>query len=395
MIISRTAIFVSLVGITLAGCSAKQPNGNGWGQVDAAAPSPAAARGPTGASGAKPATSVSLADSPAVDLARLRRIYDDRTSAGASWDYPIGTGDLIEISVPSMPELELETVRVSSSGTVALPMLREIRASGLTEREFKEELRRALSRYMHNPHVSVHVKEYRSRQVGVLGAVDEPGLHTARSSEATILDMISSAGGLTDDSTQRLLFIPAERASAEDQAALSGLVSEKLETANISAGKFDDLEAGPLLQAADPIVIDLEKMNRKSARFALAVPVRPGDTIMALGGGQVFVQGWVETPGAQPMVRGLTLLGAIAAAGGASYPAKKSTVQILREQEGADRLVKVVDLEDVEAGRAEDVRLREGDLVVVDAHGAKLVGYGVYQFFSNVMRVGVSLASPF
>ena len=138
-------------------------------------------------------------------------------------------------------------------------------------------------------------------------------------------------------------------------------------------------------------------MNRRSARFALAVPVRPGDTIMALGGGQIYVQGWVEEPGSQKMTRGLTLLGAIAAAGGASFPAKKSTVQILREGEGAGagRVAKVVDLEEIEEGKQEDVPLREGDLIVVEAQSAKLVGYGFYQFFSTVMRVGVSVASPF
>ncbi|MDG2308732.1 MAG: polysaccharide export protein [Candidatus Binatia bacterium] len=386
MTIFRAGVVVALVGFVAAGCSAKRADG--WEPVEhekQAALEKASA----------PQVTHALADSPAVDLARLRRVYDDRTRTGGAWDYPIGTGDLIEISVPAMSELELETVRVSSSGTVSLPMLEDVRASGLTEKQFKAELRRALSRYMHNPHVSVHVKEYRSRQVGVLGSVDSPGLHTAKSADATILDMISEAGGLTDDSTQRLLFIPAERVSAEDSLALSGLVTEKLESANVDMARFDDLEATPMLQASDPIVIDLEKMNRRSAQFALAVPVRPGDTIMALGGGQIFVQGWVEEPGAQKMARGLTLLGAIAAAGGTSYPAQKSTVQVLREQSGSDRVVKIVDLEDIEQGRAEDIRLREGDLVIVEAEGAKLVGYGVYQFFSNVMRVGVSLASPF
>lgn len=387
MTIIRIGAIVALLGIATAGCSAKRTDG--WEPVEREEER-ALSTGEL-----PPQVNHGLADSPAVDLARLRRIYDSRTRSGGAWDYPIGAGDLIEISVPAMAELELETVRVSSSGTVSLPMLEDVRASGLTEKQFKQELRRALSRYMHNPHVSVHVKEYRSRQVGVLGSVDSPGLHTAKSADATILDMISEAGGLTDDATQRLLFIPAEKVSAEDEAAFGGLVTEKLETANLDLGNFDDLEATPLLQASDPIVIDLERMNRKSARFALACPVRPGDTIMALGGGQVFVQGWVEEPGAQKMTRGLTLLGAIAAAGGTSYPAEKSTVQILREQTGADRVVKIVDLEDIEQGRDEDIRLREGDLVVVEAQGAKLVGYGVYQFFSNVMRVGVSLASPF
>lgn len=332
------------------------------------------------------------AQSAAVDMARLRRIYDDRTSGGGSGDYPIGTGDMIEISVPAMPELEDETVRVASSGTVTLPMLGDVKAAGLTEKQFKKELRKSLSEFMHRPHVSVHVTEYRSRQVGVLGSVDDPGLHTVRTTNATILDMISEAGGLTDEATQRLLFIPADRLSAEEAQALDidGLVSHAPGQSTLSV-----LDNEPLLEASDPIVIDLDRMNQRSQRFALAVPVRPGDTIMALGGGQIFVQGWVEEPGAQKMTRGLTLLGAIAAAGGPSFPADKSTVQILRDNGGKERLLREVNLNSIEDGAGEDIALREGDLVIVEAEGVRLVGYGVYRFFSEVMRVGVSVASPF
>jgi hypothetical protein len=32
---------------------------------------------------------------------------------------------------------------------------------------------------------------------------------------------------------------------------------------------------------------------------------------------------------------------------------------------------------------------------MVESEGVKLVGWGVYRFFSEVMRVGVSVASPF
>ena len=386
----QTLVFVGLA-VIFAGCAA-QSTQQGWtpvrrGEVsqNALIDSGQTLDDPSGAF-----RNNHVASEPAVDMARLRRIFDDRTSGSGSGDYPIGTGDMIEISVPAMPELEDETVRVASSGTVTLPMVGDIKAAGLTEKEFKAELRRGLSEYMHRPHVSVHVTEYRSRQVGVLGAVTEPGLHTVKTTQATILDMISEAGGLTDEATQRLPFIPADKV---DPGELSELEMAGL----VSAGPGEGTAGGdePLLIASDPIVIDLDKMNRRSQRFALAVPVRPGDTIMALGGGQVFVQGWVETPGAQKMTRGLTLLGAIAAAGGPSFPADKSTVQVLRDGGGKERLLKTVNIHDIEDGTSEDLALREGDLVIVEAEGVRLVSYGVYKFFSEVMRVGVNMASPF
>jgi polysaccharide export outer membrane protein len=388
--LTRNVLVLALLAAFAGGCAA-QSNGGGWTSIANGGGHSAGTEALHSGGGAH-AGGNSLADSPADDLSRLRRIYDDRMKAADGYDYPIGTGDMIEISVPAMSELDDETVRVTSSGTVSLPMVGDIQAAGLTEKQFKVELRKALSRYMHRPHVAVHVTEYRSRQVGVLGAVDDPGLHTVRNAQATILDMISAAGGLTDEATQRLLFIPADRVdpAQAESFELVALVSDDQERSKLGA----DLNE-PLLQASDPIVIDLDKMNSRSQRFALAVPVRPGDTIMALGGGQVFVQGWVEDPGAQKMTRGLTLLGAIAAAGGPTFPAKKSKVQILRDGGGKERRVKTVDINDIEDGTAEDIALHEGDLVLVEAEGMKLVGYGVYRFFSEVMRVGVSVASPF
>ena len=373
----RSSVALSLAIFFCIGCASAQ-------KTDSLSPLK-----PTGAS---QGASSAMRDNTAVDLVRIRRIYLERTTGKGSGDYPIGTGDVIEISVPSMPELEEEKVRVTSSGTVTLPMVGDVQAAGLTEKEFTAELQKSLRQFMHRPHVSVHVAEYRSRQVGVLGAVDDPGLHTLKASDATILDMISEAGGLTDEATQRLLFIPVETIDPETmgELSLSGLVTDDL-----ASGDAPGLADDALLKASEPIIIDLDKMNRRSQRFALAVPVRPGDTIMALGGGQIFVQGWVANPGAQKMTRGLTLVGAIASAGGPSFPAKKSRVQILRDNGGRQRVVQVFDLSAIEEGKSEDIALREGDLIMVDAEGFRLVGWGVFKFFSDVMRVGINVASPF
>lgn len=322
------------------------------------------------------------------DLVRLEQVFAERSQGGQAGDYPIGPGDLVQVSVPTMDELRDQSVRVAGDGNLALPLLGNVPAAGRTERQVHDEVVARLGRYMHRPEVSLRVQEHRNRQVGVLGAVETPGLHPVDGGGDTILEMISKAGGLTDEATQRLLFMPAETVSGEEatRLAANGLIAGDAQPGG--------LPAGAVLRAGRPIVIDLDKMNESSQRFALGVPVRPGDTIMALGGGQVFVQGWVLQPGAYPMKRGLTALGAIGAAGGLSYPANKSTVRVLREKEGNERAVLAVDLEEVENGRAEDIALREGDLIEVEAEGAKLAAYGVYHFLTNVMQMGFAL-SPF
>jgi polysaccharide biosynthesis/export protein len=374
----RSLASIAIAGV-LYGCAANPPP---------ARTARSAAPPPTGLSAQLP----SLASGQADDVARLRAVYDARSQGGRALDHPIGPGDLIEVNVPAMPELRDRSVRVSTDGTMTLPLLGSVPAGGLTETQLNDELRRRLGHYMHNPQLSLLVKEYHSRQVGVLGAVARPGLHTTTDGRDTILAMISEAGGLTDQASQRLLFIPAEQV---DAAEASQLASNGLIVGDAGPGLYaKGGNSAQLLKASSPIVIDLERMNEGSQQRALAVPVRPGDTIIALGGGQVFVQGWVEKPGAYPMARGLTLLGALSAAGGLSYPADKSSVKLLRDGAAGGREVMVANLEDVEQGKTSDVTLREGDIVEVESSGGKLAAYGVYYFFANVMRMGFAL-SPF
>lgn len=377
----RMALFLGLA-VAALGCAA------GPGPI-ARKPAEVAARTPPGvATSPVPATGLV----PSADIERLRAVYAARTGSGSVQDTPIGPGDLVEVDVPAMEELQSKSVRVSATGTISLPLLGTMHAAGLTENELHRDLQRRLGEYMHRPQLSLLVKEYRSRQVGVLGAVAEPGLHTASGAGSTILDMISEAGGLTDQASQRLLFIPVE--NVDDSEA--GRLASSGQIAGDAAPRLP-LGARPaaqLLKASSPIVIDLEKMNDSSQQMALSVPVRPGDTIIALGGGQVFVQGWVDKPGAYPLTRGLTLLGAMAAAGGPTYPADKTSVRVLRDAPTGEREVIHANVEDVEAGRADDVLMREGDIIEVESTGGKLAAYGVYHFFTNVMRMGFAL-SPF
>ena len=83
----------------------------------------------------------------------------------------------------------------------------------MTDKTLRDEIRRRLeTNYMRNPQISLFVKEFRSRQVAVIGAVQKPGLYNLASSADTVLGMISQAGGMTNQSAERILFIPADPA---------------------------------------------------------------------------------------------------------------------------------------------------------------------------------------
>ena len=68
--------------------------------------------------------------------------------------------------------------RVGSEGNIDLPLIGWIHAAGVPESQLRDNLTTALEKYMYDPQVNLFVKDYKSRQVAVVGAVRAPGLIT-------------------------------------------------------------------------------------------------------------------------------------------------------------------------------------------------------------------------
>src|SRR5262245_43527796 len=73
----------------------------------------------------------------ASDQERLALLWQKRTQKNSTADYPIGPGDLLEVDIAGVEELKDRTVRVSGEGTITLPFVGIIQASGLTEEELR------------------------------------------------------------------------------------------------------------------------------------------------------------------------------------------------------------------------------------------------------------------
>src|SRR5437773_5312105 len=146
------------------------------------------------------------------DLEKLTALWLKRSREKGATDYPIGVGDVVEISVPSIEELRSRTVRISGDGTLALPFIGKIEGAGLTEEELQQKMVERLKQYMYSPRVIVFVKEYRSRQVAVLGSVTRPGVYGISSGADTLLDVLSQAGGIAPAADPTIYLIPAEPA---------------------------------------------------------------------------------------------------------------------------------------------------------------------------------------
>jgi polysaccharide export outer membrane protein len=327
------------------------------------------------------APSKRTATSPA-DLERLRQIAAERAKIQPAESYTIGEGDLLEINVFDLDEMN-RTTRVASSGFVQLPMIGAVQAKGKTEAELAAEIASRLEKnFLQNPQVFVFIKEFNSQQVAVTGSVAKPGLYPLTRKRYTILDMISQGGGLTNEAGAVIEFIPA----------LEGKPSAAFEIASTGSGiPAASGENGPA-SADQSISIDLGDLLRGGSRASLNIPVAAGDVIYVPEAGSFTVEGWVEKPGTYPLTRNTSVLAAISAGGGPLFPAKLTDVQIMRTgNQGQTRDLQSVDLDAVRAGRAADVPLRSGDIVRVPATTALLPIWGVYSLVQGLVRVSAGI----
>jgi polysaccharide export outer membrane protein len=370
--LSFTAIAVPAVFLlSLAGCSsvASRPSENGAGEKTATA------------------DVISVAKlNETQELARLARLWERRQQERFDGDYPIGAGDVIEVNVAGMEEIKNVSQRVTGEKTLSLPFVGVINVNGMTDKTLREEIRRRLELdYMRNPQVSLFVKEFRSRQVAVVGAVQKPGLYNLASGSDTIMDMLSQAGGMTTGSAERIVFIPAEPVEPEKAKEIA------------SALPADLLSKDPspiIMKNSDPIVIDVNKLIRGGNQTYLALPARPGDVIMVPGAGEVLVQGWVEKPGSYKINPGLTVLGAVAAAGGLTFAGDPGAVKVIRTNKDGGKTFFAANLDSIQLGEEPDLPVQEGDVIDVASSGPRLAAYGVYRFFTSIMRVGASANIP-
>jgi polysaccharide biosynthesis/export protein len=182
---------------------------------------------------------------------------------------------------------------------------------------------------MYSPQVNLFVREHRSRQVAVLGAVARPGLYTLASGADTLLDMIALARGMRVEAAQRILFLPADPADSEQGRGFAASLP----------GQLASKDASPLiLKRTDPVTIDLNHFSRGAAQLYLTLPARPGDVLLVPGSGEVFVQGWVAKAGSYKIGPEMTVSEAVAAAGGPLFAADTSAVHVISTGKAGEKI---------------------------------------------------------
>jgi len=244
-------------------------------------------------------------------------------------EYVAGPQDVLTIVVFGEDDLT-KTVSLDVEGSFDYPYIGRVKAGGLTARAIGEEITRRLKNFYVNPQVSVEVAKVRSQNIFVFGQVHTPGQYPL-SGHMSVLQALAAAGSPTPAAASYVVISrPGGSEPSLPREEPGGGTSLRITLREIQSGQ---LPAG----------------------FAL----RDGDTVTIPKADTIYVTGYVNTPGPYPIDGDLTVMQAIAMAGGATDKGAPNRVRIFRTVDGKQQEVKGVKMSDlVKPGDTIDVPQR-------------------------------------
>src|SRR5712671_117652 len=254
----------------------------------------------------------------------------------ASSSTRLGAGDLIELSVYGVPDLNTK-VRVGNGGDVYLPLIDYVHVADLTVDEAQELIQKRLEDggFVRNPHVSIFVNESASQAVNMMGEVSRPGAYPVIG-DRHLFDLISAAGGLTDKAGRNVTIIHRQNPDQKVELHLPSNLAE-------------------------------DTQNN--------VEITPGDTVIVSRAGIVYVVGDVARPsGFMIEDNSLTVLKALALAGGGTRTASLNSAKILRQTPNGVQQIPV-HLKKVLQAKATDMAMIKGDVLFVPGSATKSVAF--------------------
>ncbi|MCF7732342.1 MAG: polysaccharide export protein [Akkermansiaceae bacterium] len=258
--------------------------------------------------------------------------------------FRLGPGDVIDIELLGSGDGPQRTF-VGPDGKIYFHLLAGQQVWGLTLGETQRLLESGLTQFVHQPQLSITLREVHSRRVWVLGRVNTPGLYEL-SQPMTVIEAVSKAGGL---------FTSRMSGSTEELA---------------------DLYHSFLIRKGKLVPVDFNKLIR-SGDTSQNIYLQADDFIYlpsALGS-EVYVMGAVYQPRAVAFKDQVTLMTALAHCRGFIKGAKTTKVAIVRGSLQEPEIA-IVDAEAILTGRQPDVLLKPKDLVYVpETPPASLSGY--------------------
>jgi polysaccharide biosynthesis/export protein len=219
-------------------------------------------------------------------------------------EHLLGPGDTIRVTVYQNPDLSLET-RLSENGQITFPLVGAINLDGLSTTAAEARIGKALrdGNFVLKPQVGVMLLQVRSSQISILGQVGKPGRYPIETVNSKVSEMIAAAGGVQQ--------------GASDIVTLVGM-------RNGRQVKLD---------------IDLPAILQ-SGKNELDVVVANGDILYVDRAPMLYIYGEVQRPGVARLERGMTVLQALAQAGGVTQRGTERGLRIhRRDSSGQTRVI--------------------------------------------------------
>ena len=324
--------------------------------------------------------------------------------------YVLGPGDTIDVQIFGEPDLT-RAIMIKPDGTIALALLGEVKAAGKTTEQLQAELTKLYSKYLKAPSISVAVQGFRIDRVYLLGQVQRPGEIELRPNVG-LLELLATAGGPTNradlakavvirDKTETIkldLFNALAKNRDPDVKLRAGDVLFIPETdRRITAlgevghpGAYDLLEGqhvtellaaagGPTAKAGlskafimrdnSQIPVDLKRVLGGDVEANAAL--RAGDMLVVPENkDKIAILGAVSKPGPLDLTENMTLVQALAEAGGPTEKANLGALQVVRFEGGKATTIKLRADQAIEGkDGSQNIKLKAGDLVYIPLKG--------------------------
>lgn len=310
------------------------------------------------------AASLVLSLSPLSGL-RAQGLLADQDDA-----YILGPGDSLDLRFLAATELS-GAVSLLSDGTASLPLLGNVRLTGLTLSQASQWLEKLYKRQLLRPELQLSVATPRPLRVALVGQVSAPGLYTlspagneSRGDVAvtnaglpTLVDAIAKAGGITALADLRSVML---------QRRLPGEAGAYKRTRlNLLALIFEgDQQQNPLLFDGDTIRIEAAAEPVPEMIELSSTTLAPQEINVNIIG-EVKGAGRITVPANTPLVQGV-----LAAGGPIAWRANRGDVELVRiNRNGTATRMKFALNLDQGASNSKNPPLRDGDTVVVKRSG--------------------------